>query len=103
MEIGGAFGGYRLGRPGNVRTEAIEPEDLKLRSYQKELAMKAMEGHNCILIAPAGSGKTHVALAISKVCCSNLFYSKCLNVSTIAQLSSGLLNLPFLCLISASF
>lgn len=44
-----------------------KPEDLKLRSYQQELAEKAMNGKNCVIVAPTGSGKTHVALAIVKV------------------------------------
>jgi len=45
----------------------VKPEELELRSYQQELAEKAMSGKNCLIVAPTGSGKTHVALAIAKV------------------------------------
>jgi len=45
----------------------VQPEELQLRSYQQELAEKAMNGKNCLIVAPTGSGKTHVALAIAKV------------------------------------
>ncbi|XP_033757113.1 probable ATP-dependent RNA helicase DDX58 [Pecten maximus] len=47
-----------------------EPEDsvphasLTLRDYQMELADSGLKGHNCIIVAPTGSGKTHVALKI---------------------------------------
>ncbi|XP_071167740.1 ATP-dependent RNA helicase DHX58-like isoform X2 [Mytilus edulis] len=40
------------------------PELLTLRSYQKELAAPGLQGKNCIIVAPTGSGKTHVALKI---------------------------------------
>lgn len=44
-----------------------QPEDLKLRDYQTELAQPAFDGKNVIVVAPTGSGKTHVALAITEV------------------------------------
>lgn len=43
------------------------PELLTLRSYQKELAAPGLQGKNCIIVAPTGSGKTHVALKIMQV------------------------------------
>jgi len=49
------------------RSPHVQPEELQLRSYQWELAEKAMNGKNCVIVAPTGSGKTHVALGIAKV------------------------------------
>jgi len=49
------------------QSQPVPPEELQLRSYQLELAQKAMNGKNCVIVAPTGSGKTHVALAIAKV------------------------------------
>lgn len=46
----------------------ITKERLKLRGYQQELAEKGVEGKNCVIVAPTGSGKTHVAMYISQVC-----------------------------------
>jgi len=53
--------------PASSRSQPVPPEELELRSYQLELAEKAMNGKNCVIVAPTGSGKTHVALAIAKV------------------------------------
>ncbi len=38
-----------------------------MRDYQLELAYPAEEGKNAIVVAPTGSGKTHVAIYIAKV------------------------------------
>ena len=41
-------------------------EPLVLRGYQEELMQKAVHGNNCLIIAPTGSGKTLVAVAIAQ-------------------------------------
>ena len=40
--------------------------ELKLRTYQRELAFPAFEGRNSIICAPTNSGKTYVAIAIAR-------------------------------------
>ena len=47
--------------------EAGRGEPLELRNYQMELAQESVKGKNTIVVAPTGSGKTHVALYITKV------------------------------------
>lgn len=48
-------------------TERASPEpELQLRSYQMEVAQPALEGKNVIICLPTGSGKTRVAVYITK-------------------------------------
>jgi len=39
----------------------LRAEPIKLREYQKELAKPGVEGHNFVICAPTGSGKTYTA------------------------------------------
>lgn len=41
--------------------QGLEDEKIKLRKYQKELSRPGIEGHNQIICAPTGSGKTYTA------------------------------------------
>ena len=47
--------------------KSVQPKTLELRNYQEELAMPGIDGHNVLIQAPTGSGKTHVALKIAQV------------------------------------
>ncbi|XP_010605151.1 interferon-induced helicase C domain-containing protein 1 isoform X2 [Fukomys damarensis] len=51
--------------PTVAKRASPEPE-LKLRSYQMEVAQPALEGKNVIICLPTGSGKTRVAVYITK-------------------------------------
>ncbi|XP_004835912.1 interferon-induced helicase C domain-containing protein 1 isoform X2 [Heterocephalus glaber] len=51
---------------GNVAKRASPEPELKLRSYQREVAQPAMEGKNVIICLPTGSGKTRVAVYVAK-------------------------------------
>lgn len=47
--------------------DAEQREPVTLRKYQQELAEAGLEGKNCMIVAPTGSGKTQVALKIIEV------------------------------------
>ena len=57
--------------------EEEQPNPLGLRKYQQELALKAVEGKSCIIVAPTGSGKAHVAMEIIRVIWKFLHCSCC--------------------------
>ncbi|XP_078588696.1 antiviral innate immune response receptor RIG-I-like [Branchiostoma floridae x Branchiostoma japonicum] len=46
--------------------EQQELKDIPMRDYQMELAIPALEGRNTIICAPTGSGKTRVAIKITR-------------------------------------
>ncbi|XP_005393366.1 PREDICTED: interferon-induced helicase C domain-containing protein 1 [Chinchilla lanigera] len=50
----------------DVAKRASPEPELKLRSYQMEVAQPAVEGKNVIICLPTGSGKTRVAVYITK-------------------------------------
>ncbi|KAI5107256.1 interferon-induced helicase C domain-containing protein 1 [Silurus meridionalis] len=46
--------------------ESVSEKDIVLRDYQSEVAQPALEGKNIIICLPTGSGKTRVAVYITK-------------------------------------
>lgn len=56
------------GLPQKQKKKPVEPKKFELRPYQQELAERVLRGDNCVIIAPTGSGKTHVAIRIIQVC-----------------------------------
>ena len=59
-------------------TESQDP--FPLRPYQRELAEPAMDGKNCMIVAP--TGKTTTLLCIEAACCAALRWNfkKCLGL-----------------------
>ncbi|KAJ0070445.1 hypothetical protein NL108_010694 [Boleophthalmus pectinirostris] len=58
----------KVGDEGDSRAEAAESQNnnIVLRDYQMEVAEPALEGKNIIICLPTGSGKTRVAVYITK-------------------------------------
>lgn len=73
--------------PYKQKKKHVEPKKFELRPYQQELAERALRGDNCVIIAPTGSGKTHVAIRIIQVC-----FVKSLEMHDFYQLRDIILN-----------
>lgn len=47
--------------------DQMDKKPLNLRKYQKELSADANDGKRCVIVAPTGSGKTHVIIDVIQV------------------------------------
>ncbi|XP_039674378.1 interferon-induced helicase C domain-containing protein 1 isoform X2 [Perca fluviatilis] len=57
---------HSLEPPQQAAARGPEKADIVLRDYQKDVARPALEGENIIICLPTGSGKTRVAVYITK-------------------------------------